>query len=411
VAETSDILLRQVDGGVTAAAGFSASGVAAGVRKAGRLDVAVIAADLPVPSAAVFTTNSVAAAPVLVSREHIASGLCRAVAVNAGNANACTGAPGLAAARAMAATAATALECAPAEIVVASTGVIGVQLPLDVVTDGIIAAVASLSADGGGPAAQAILTTDTFAKESACAVTVGDATYTVGGMAKGSGMIQPNMATMLAFVTTDAPLTSEACAAALRAATRRTFNRITVDSDTSTNDMCLLMASGAAPGAPGAPIGPDDPAFAAVSAAVHRVCGELARMIVRDGEGASKFIEVTVQGAESESDAEEAALSIANSPLFKTAIFGGDANWGRVAMAVGKSGAAVDPDRLEIVFAGITTCVDGTGLAFDEEAAALALAERDIPVVVDLHLGDASATVWTCDLTYEYVRINGEYRS
>jgi glutamate N-acetyltransferase/amino-acid N-acetyltransferase len=236
----------------------------------------------------------------------------------------------------------------------------------------------------------------------------GGVTYTVGGMAKGSGMIQPNMATMLAFVTTDAPLTSEACAAALTAATRRTFNRITVDSDTSTNDMCLLMASGAAPGAP---IGPSDPAFPTVAAAVHHVCGELARMIVRDGEGASKFIEVTVRGAVSEEDAETAALSVANSPLFKTAVFGRDANWGRVAMAVGKSGASVDPDRLEIVFAGITTCVDGTGLAFDEEAAAAALAERDIEVVVDLHLGDASATVWTCDLTYEYVRINGDYRS
>jgi glutamate N-acetyltransferase/amino-acid N-acetyltransferase len=209
-------------------------------------------------------------------------------------------------------------------------------------------------------------------------------------------------------VTTDAPLTSAACDAALRSAVGRTFNRITVDSDTSTNDMCLLMANGSVGGAP---ISPDTAAFTAVSAAVHHVCGELARMIVRDGEGASKFIEVTVRGARSESDAEKAAFSIANSPLFKTAIFGGDANWGRVAMAVGKSGAFVDPDSLEVVFAGITTCVDGAGLAFDEESAASALSQRDIEVVADLHVGDASATVWTCDLTYDYVRINGEYRS
>ncbi len=406
--DAKDIALVPVPGGVTAPRGFVASAVAAGVKKSDRLDVAILAAAHAVPAAAVFTTNAVAAAPVVVSREHIASGLCRAAIVNAGNANACTGPGGVADAHAMADTAAAVLGCAPEEVVVSSTGVIGVPLPVGRVTDGILAAAVLLSSEGGGAAAEAILTTDTFAKEYACAVSVGGATYTVGGMAKGSGMIQPNMATMLAFVTTDAPLTSEACSAALGAATRRTFNRITVDSDTSTNDMCLLMASGAAGGAP---VPPGTPEFDAISAAVHHVCGELARMIVRDGEGASKFIEVTVRGAASEADAEKAALSIANSPLFKTAVFGGDANWGRVAMAVGKSGARVDPDRLEIVFAGITTCVDGTGQAFDEEAAAAALAQRDIEVVVDLHLADAAATVWTCDLTYEYVRINGEYRS
>jgi glutamate N-acetyltransferase/amino-acid N-acetyltransferase len=403
-----DPQMTPVTGGVTAARGFTAAAAAAGLKKGGRTDVAVLSAASAVPAAAVFTTNLVAAAPVVVSRAHIARGSCRAVAVNAGNANACTGAQGLADAEAMAAATADALGCDPGEVVVSSTGVIGVALPVHLVTAGIAEAVRGLAADGGVAAAQAIMTTDTFAKESACTVSFGGATYTVGGMAKGSGMIQPNMATMLAFVTTDAPLTSEACSVALIAATRRTFNRITVDSDTSTNDMCLLMASGAVAGDP---IDPDSPAFPVISAAVHHVCGELARMIVRDGEGASKFIEVTVRGARTEDDAELAALSIANSPLFKTAVFGRDANWGRVAMAVGKSGASVDPDLLEIVFAGITTCVDGTGLQFDEDAAALALAERDIPVVVDLHLGDAAATVWTCDLTYEYVRINGDYRS
>jgi len=279
---------------------------------------------------------------------------------------------------------------------------------MDLVLPGIAAAASSLDADGGPAAAEAIRTTDTFAKQCAVEFTTDGVTYRVGGTAKGSGMIQPNMATMLAFVTTDAPLTPAACDAALRAATNRTFNRITVDSDTSTNDMCLLMASG---DAGGAVIDTAGPRFADVLEAVHHVCGELARMIVRDGEGATKFVEVTVQGAASEADAELAAFAIANSPLCKTAIFGGDANWGRVAMAIGKSGARVDPNAFDVVFAGIPTCVAGAALAFDEEAAATALAKSDVDVLVDLHVGDGTATVWTCDLSYEYVRINGEYRS
>jgi len=291
---------------------------------------------------------------------------------------------------------------------VASTGVIGVALPLERVLGGIGAAANALDPDAGAAAAAAIMTTDTFAKEVAVEFDLDGATYTVGGMAKGSGMIQPNMATMLAVVTTDAPLSAAACDIALRAATARTFNRISVDSDTSTNDMCLLMASGEAGGTP---IEPGDPRFATVSIAVHHVCGELARMIVRDGEGATKFVEVTVRGAVTESDAERAAFAIANSPLFKTALFGGDANWGRVAMAIGKSGARVDPNAFDVIFAGIPTCVAGAGLAFDEEAAASALAEREVQVLVDLHVGTVEATVWTCDLSYEYVRINGDYRS
>lgn len=404
----ADTPLTAIDGGVTAPRGFVAAGVAAGLKKSGRPDVAVIAAGAPVPAAAVFTTNAVAAAPVLVSREHVARGACRAVVVNAANANACTGAPGMAAAREMACAAGRALGCAPEDVVVGSTGVIGVQLPVDLVTAGIADACAAMDGTGGSRAAEAIMTTDTFPKEAAVTVAVDGRTFTVGGMAKGSGMIQPNMATMLAFVTTDAPLTAAACDAALRSAVARTFNRISVDSDTSTNDMCLLMASGEAGGEV---VPPEGVAFEAVCAAVHHVCGTLARMIVRDGEGASKFIEITVAGAESEADAEAAAFSIANSPLFKTAIFGGDANWGRVAVAVGKSSAKVDPDRLEIVFAGIPTCVGGTALEFDEAAAAAALAQRDIDVLVDLHLGGGQATVWTCDLTYDYVRINGDYRS
>jgi len=221
-------------------------------------------------------------------------------------------------------------------------------------------------------------------------------------------MIMPNMATMLGFVTTDAPLTPAACDAILRSSAGETFNRITVDGDTSTNDMVLLMASGAEGGAD---IDLGDPLVAEIGAAVTAVSGELARMIVRDGEGATKFITVTVRGADNDVDARDAAMSIANSPLFKTAIFGADANWGRVAMAVGKSGAQVDPDRLEVVFAGIATCREGMAVPFDEELAATALAADEIEVVVDLHLGVGTSTVWTCDLSYEYVRINGEYRT
>jgi glutamate N-acetyltransferase/amino-acid N-acetyltransferase len=406
--ECSSQVFESVGGGVTAPLGFSAAAVAAGVKKGGKPDLALLVADRAVPAAAVFTTNAVAAAPIVVSRAHAAHGQVRAVVVNSGNANACTGERGLADARAMADAVGAVLGCAADEVVVASTGVIGVPLPLDAVLAGIRQAGGSLASDGGPAAAEAIRTTDTFVKQCAYALEVDGVRYRVGGMAKGSGMIQPNMATMLAFVTTDAPLTSSACDAMLKSASARTFNRITVDSDTSTNDMCLLLASGAAGGEP---IGTQDERYEQLALAVHHVCGDLARMIVRDGEGATKFVEVTVRGAASEHDAELAAFAIANSPLCKTAVFGGDANWGRVAMAIGKSGAEVDPAAFDVVFAGIPTCVAGAAIEFDEAAAAEALAKPDVDVLVDLHVGDEAATVWTCDLSYEYVRINGEYRS
>jgi len=399
------------EGGVVAPEGFLAAGVTAGIKKNGKRDVSLIVADGgAVPAASVFTLNSMAAAPVLVSRSHVSSGRIRAIVVNSGNANACTRENGLADAHAMARAAADALGCEASDVLVASTGVIGVAMPMDAVLAGISDAAEGLDSSqaAGDAAAEAIMTTDTFLKQTALSVDAGGVRYTVGGIAKGSGMIMPNMATMLAFLTTDAPLTSEACQAALTSAVDATFNRITVDSDTSTNDMCSLMASGAAGGED---IDPGSAALPIVAAAVREVCGELARMIVRDGEGATKFITVTVKGAASESDAEAAAMCVANSPLFKTAIFGGDANWGRVVMAVGKSSAIVDPGGIEVVFAGITMCKDGTGFAFDEKAASAALGEPEIEVVVDLHVGDFEATVWTCDLSYEYVRINGEYRT
>lgn len=396
------------EGGITAPRGFLTAGVSAGLKKSGKRDVCLLAAHEAVPAAGVFTTSTTAAPPVLVSREHLASGHLRAVVINAGNANACTGEAGMNDARAMASAAADALGCMPEEIAVCSTGVIGVPLPLDLVTAGVHEAAGELDSTNGEDAAEAIMTTDTFAKQLAISVAAEGRTFTIGGMAKGSGMIQPNMATMLAFITTDAPISPSACDAMLRSAVARSFNRITVDSDTSTNDTCILMASGAEGGPE---IEQDSPAYAAVASAVLEVATALAQMVVRDGEGATKFVTVTVRGAVTESDAEVCAFAIANSPLMKTALFGQDANWGRVAMAVGKSGAAVDQNKLEIVFAGIVTCMDGTATGFNEDEAARALAEPEVELLVDLHLGEAEATVWTCDFSYEYVRINGDYRS
>ena len=403
-----NVQLIHAEGGITAPRGFVTAGVNAGLKKSGKRDVCLLVAEKTCPSAAVFTTSATAAPPVCVSREHVADGRLRAVVINAGNANACTGPAGMADARAMADSTARVLGCEPADVLVCSTGVIGVPLPLDLVSAGITDAAGLLDSSHGEDAAEAIMTTDTFAKHLAISVQADGRTFTVGGMAKGSGMIRPDMATMLAFITTDAPLASVDCDTVLRNAVGRSFNRITVDSDTSTNDTCVLMASGAE-GGPGLAAG--TPAYAAVADAIAEVATALAKMVVRDGEGATKLVTVTVAGAQDESDAVTVAFSIADSPLVKTAIFGEDANWGRVAMAVGKSGAYVDADALEIVFAGILTCKDGTAVPFDEAAAARALAADDIEILVDLHVGDGAATVWTCDLTYDYVRINGDYRS
>ncbi len=404
----TDTRFGYAEGGIVAPEGFLVAGVSAGLKGDGKRDLALVVAEEPVPAAAVFTLNSMAAAPVLLSREHIADGRIRAAVVNAGNANACTGVRGMDDARATTRALAELLDCDPAEVVVASTGVIGVPLPVDLIVEALPEAVEALDNADGDDAAEAIMTTDTFAKQTAMSCEFRGRKFIVGGMAKGAGMIMPNMATMLAFVTTDAPLTPAACRDALRAAVDVTFNRITIDSDTSTNDMVLLMASGAEDGDV---IGVGDECYAEVAVAIREVCGELARMIIRDGEGATKFVSVTVAGAANDGDAFEAAMSIANSPLVKTALFGGDANWGRVIMAVGKTKAEVDPAAIDVLFAGIPVCRRGEAVPFDERAAAEALGEPEIDIRVDLHVGDGEATVWTCDLTYEYVRINGEYRS
>ena len=392
--------------GVCAPLGFRAVGAATGLKPSGKEDLAIVFSDVPAAAAAVFTTNQMAAAPIRVAREHVADGTGRAVVVNSGNANACTGAAGLEDARAMARTAAAALDVAESDVVVASTGVIGVPMPIDAVLAGIASLAGDISVNGGASAASAITTTDTFPKEAAVAVDVGGATCTVGGMAKGSGMIRPDMATMLCFITTDAPLSAEAAREALAGAVDSSFNRITVDGESSTNDMCLLLANGAAGGAS---IEPGSSACGVIAEAVAEVCALLARMIVEDGEGATKLVEVVVEGARDEDEAAAAARAVAESALFKCAVFGGDPNWGRVVSAVGASEAYVDPDAIEVRFGGVLLAEGGCAVPFDYEEAAAALTDREIEVVVGLNVGEATASILTCDLTYEYVRINAEY--
>ena len=412
--------MRPVEGGVTAARGFRASGVHAGFRKdPERFDLALVAADEPCACAAVFTQNVFCSAPVTVSREHLEGvgyGTARAVVVNSGNANAATGEPGLEAARETAVIAGDAVGCPASEVLVASTGVIGVHLPMAPFGTGLPAATAALSAEGGADAARAIMTTDTYPKEAAVSFS-GDGigydgcTFTVGGMAKGSGMIMPNMATMISVITTDAPVAAPALHAALVRAVNRSFNKVTVDSDTSTNDSCLLLASGEAAPAGSASFDPDGAAFARFEAVLVAVCETLARLMAADGEGASRLVIVKVTGAANDADADLAARAVANSPLVKTAICGHDANWGRIAMAIGKSGAAFRQENAAIDIMGLPVCRGGLTVAFDEDEALRRFEQPEIAIDIDLGAGDAETTVWTCDFTHEYITINGDYRS
>lgn len=408
--------LAPCEGGVCAADGIVAAGVSAGFRRnPHRLDLALVAAERPCVAAGTFTTNRFCAAPVTLSRERVADGRARAVVLNSGNANAATGEPGLACARRATELVAAELGCAAEDVLVASTGVIGVPLPWEPYEAGVPAAVRALAHGSAAAhdAATAVMTTDTRAKEVSLAGAVPQLdgtsrTVHVGGFVKGSGMIQPNMATMLAVLTTDAPLRPEAARAALLAAVRTTFNRVTVDSDTSTNDSCFLLATGAAGGDD---IGLDHPAYPAMAAALAVACGDLARQIAADGEGATKLVTVSVVGAACEEDAEAVARAIANSPLVKTAIFGHDANWGRVAAAAGKCGVAFDQSRVDIDFMGVPVCRAGLTVPMDEGDMLRRFEEPEISIVVGLGAGTSAARVWTCDLTHDYVTINGDYRT
>ncbi len=407
-------------GGVTTARGFRAAGVHAGFRKdPSRLDFALVAADEPCACAAMFTRNVFCSAPVLVSREHLDGegyGTARAVAVNSGNANAATGAIGLETAEESARIVADAVGCPASEVLVASTGVIGVHLPLEPFRAALPGAVAALSIGGGADAASAIMTPDTCPKEAAVSFS-GDGvgydgcTFTVGGMAKGSGMIMPNMATMIAVLTTDAPIAPNVLHEALVRAVTDSFNKVTVDSDTSTNDSCFLFASGAAAPANARPFEAGSSALALFERALSEVCQNLARRMAADGEGATRLVTVNLSGAATPKDADTAARAVANSPLVKTAICGHDANWGRIAAAIGKSGAAFRQEDAAIDIMGLPVCRGGLTVAFDEDEALRRFEQPEIVLDIDLGAGSCATTVWTCDFTHEYITINGDYRS
>ncbi len=394
-----------LSGSVCAPQGFRASGVAAGIKPSGNPDVALIVSDVPCNAAAVFTTNRVCAAPVLVSREHLEDGRARAIVVNAGNANACTGEQGMRDARRMAELTAGAVGVDPREVIVCSTGVIGRPMPMAHLEIGIARAAAELSPHGDAQAARAIITTDTRPKECAVEVRIEDRIVRIGGMCKGSGMIAPNMATMLAFLTTDAEIWPEVLRPALVAATERTFNCVTVDGDCSTNDTLAILANGRS----GVRITPGTPAHRAFCDGLLEVCTELAKELARDGEGATKLVTVEVRGARSAAQARQIAKTIANSPLVKTALFGNDPNWGRILCAAGYSGVPLDPARLALSVGGIPLVESGEPIPFDEATASAAMKVSELPIVLDLNLGKHDATVYTCDFSYDYVRINAEY--
>ncbi|MGB9920012.1 MAG: bifunctional glutamate N-acetyltransferase/amino-acid acetyltransferase ArgJ [Moorellales bacterium] len=404
--------LEEFDGGITSVPGFLAAGVEAGIKKRGK-DLALVYSRTEAAAAGMFTTNRVQAAPLLVTKEHLRTGRIQAVVVNSGVANACTGEEGLAQARRMAEVTAEVLGLRPERVAVASTGVIGVPLPLAAVEAGIRRAAAELSSsrEAGRAAATAIMTTDTRPKEAAVRLRLADRTLTVAGMAKGAGMIHPQMATMLAFLATDAPISPEALRPLFVRAVDRTFNQITVDGDTSTNDLALLLANGAASG----PVLAGEADLKALEAALENVCRRLAKALVADAEGATKLITVEVRGAADEAQARRAARAVAGSNLVKAAVFGADPNWGRILAALGYSGAEFDPAAVSVVLEGQgereAVCAGGRGLAFDESRVRRILAGPEVTIVADLGAGPASARAWGCDLSYDYVRINAAYRT
>ena len=400
--------------------GFDAAGIAAGIKKSGAPDLALVASRVPCRAAATFTTNAFPAAPVQYDRRLLALNpdAVHGVLINAGCANACTGTPGDANARLMAELVERALGANDNTIFVMSTGVIGVQLPMDKLESGVPQVVGQLRPNGWADAARAIMTTDTRAKLVTRTVEIDGHTVSLAGIAKGAGMIHPNMATMLSTIATDAAISQPLLQQALSAAVERSYNRISIDGDTSTNDTVLLLANGMA----GNPeISSTGPAYTTFLAALTDIATALAQSIVRDGEGVTKFVTVHVHGAKSNQEAHAAANTVATSPLVKTAFFGNDANWGRILAAVGRSGSTVEPERCALFVAGGPTdgermselqlVAGGTPLPYAEADAAARFAQPEIDVRVDLGLGDGEAIVWTCDLSHEYVSINGDYRS
>ena len=399
---------RAIDFSIAAPKGFIAGTAACGLKKEGE-DLAIIFSERPAAAAAVFTRNLVLAAPVLVSREHLKSRTHRAIVVNAGCANACTAEAGLNDARRTAEIVAEYFNCDDREVLVASTGVIGVRLEMAKIESGIRTATAQLSRANGHRVAEAIMTTDTRPKRASRAIKLGGKRVVIAGVAKGAGMIHPNMATLLAFVTTDAAISKPALRAALKRAVGQSFNRVSVDGDTSTNDTLAALANGAAENELIEKASGDD--FETFTKALTDVCRDLAIAVARDGEGARKLVTIRVRHAPSERDAERIAQTIATSPLVKTAIAGEDANWGRILAAAGRSGAKFDVSQVEIKIGNLTVARRGGGLPFSEARALEILKRDEVTITVDLHQGEAEVTEWTCDLTEGYIRINADYRS
>ncbi len=402
----SAISLQEVAGGITAVRDIDASGVHCGLKESGEKDLALLYSRRPATAAAVFTTNKFKAAPLHVTEKHLPYPV-RAIVINSGVANACTGEKGLADALYTAGIAAGELGLQQEEVLVASTGVIGVHLPMEKISRGIARAAQKLSPRGGGEAAQAMMTTDTHSKESACRVVAGGKSFVLAGMAKGAGMICPDMATMLAFLATDAQLKQDALQRALHSAVKQSFNLITVDGDTSTNDLVILLANGAT----GLEVEEGSLLWEPFNRALLQVCQELAYMIVSDGEGATKVIKLTVKGAPDYEAARRLARAILNSPLVKTAFFGEDANWGRIMTALGCAGVNFDSRRVDVFLGPVQVAAGGEGIYFDETLAKQVFSQKEIPVLVDLHLGTSMLTAWGCDLSYEYIKINSAYRS
>ena len=401
-----------IEGGVTAAKGFQAAGVHCGIRKnRAKKDLGLIVSDRPASAAAVYTRNLVKGAPLTVTQAHIADGRARAIVCNSGIANTCAF-DGIEKAEAMCALTAEALGIDAADVVVASTGVIGPSIDIAPIAAGLPRLAAALSAQGSADAAEAIMTTDTRKKEFAVTFQADGRTCTLGGIAKGSGMIAPNMATMLCFLTTDAAIAPQLLHEAQLAVVNDTFNMLSVDGDTSTNDMVVVLANGAAGNTLVTEKNADYDAFLE---ALHALCTAICRHLAADGEGATKLLECRVSGAASVKDARLAAKAVANSALLKAAMFGADANWGRVLCAIGYSGAAVDVHAVDVAFASaagsIDVCRNGAGIPVDEDKAKGILSEKEIVIDIRLHDGDAAAVAFGCDLTYEYVKINGDYRS
>ena len=404
--------MKIISGGICAAQGFKANGVRCGIRaNRTKRDLSLIVSDVPASAAAVYTTNLVKGAPLTVTKDHIANGIAQAVICNSGNANTCN-ADGIEIAEGMCALVEKQLGIAANDVIVASTGVIGQPLSLAPIASGMAELADGLTYDGSAVAAEGIMTTDTIAKEIAVEFEIGGKTCRLGGIAKGSGMIHPNMATMLVFLTSDAAIAPDMIKKALSTDIAETFNMLSVDGDTSTNDMVAIMANGMAGNAVIDSEGED---FAIFMKALNTVTVHLCRTIAGDGEGATKLLECKVTGAADKATAKTVAKSVVCSSLLKAAMFGADANWGRVLCAIGYSGAQLDVNKVDVAFRSpkgtVEVCKNGAGIEFSEEIAKKVLLEKEIEILVELNSGDAESTAWGCDLTYDYVKINGDYRT